>query len=120
MNILTPILKLLSDISRLRVILLLSKAELCVCELCGILEMPQPKISKILSKLRDLDLVTDQRQERFVFYSLNSQDALLNHIVGFIISDIEAHPQLALDQLRLANKEQYIDQCALDTLHEKP
>ncbi len=37
--------KLLSDETRFRVIMLLLEKELAVCELVGILDLPQPKIS---------------------------------------------------------------------------
>lgn len=99
---LTPIFKLLSDETRLRVILLISCEELCVCELCGILNEPQPKISKkILSKLRDLDLVSDQRKDKFVFYSIKDNNKLLNHTTQFILNNIDDYPNILEDQSRL-------------------
>ncbi len=115
---LMPIFKLLSDETRLRVILLLSKEDLCVCELCGILEEPQPKISKILSKLRDLDLVTDKRKERFVFYSIKDENPLLKNTTTFIFDNLDDYPLLLKDQSRLSNKDTYIDQCALASLRD--
>lgn len=115
---LTPIFKLLSDETRLRVILLISCKELCVCELCGILNEPQPKISKILSKLRDLDLVSDQRKDKFVFYSIKDNNKLLNHTTHFILNNIDAYPNILEDQSRLKNKELYIDKCALEALRD--
>lgn len=115
---LTPIYKLLSDETRLRVILLLSKDELCVCELCGILEEPQPKISKILSKLRDLDLVSDQRREKFVFYNIKNTQPLLNSNLEFINEHLDDYPKLKQDHLRLADKENHIDACSLKALRD--
>ena len=114
----TPIFKLLSDETRLRVILLLSKDELCVCELCGILEEPQPKISKILSKLRDLDLVADVRREKFVFYSIKHTQPLLNHNITYIKDHLDQYPKLKEDDLRLADKENHIDACSLKALRD--
>ena len=63
--------KLLSDETRFRVIMLLMEKELAVCELVGILDLPQPKVSKALAKLRDLGLVLDERKEKYIYYSLN-------------------------------------------------
>lgn len=63
--------KLLSDETRFRVIMLLMEKELAVCELVGILALPQPKVSKALAKLRDLGLVLDERKEKYMYYSLN-------------------------------------------------
>ena len=67
MSQLINLFKLLSDESRLRIIMMLYHQELCVCQLTGILEISQPTISKNLSKLRDLNLVKDTRKEKFVF-----------------------------------------------------
>lgn len=63
--------KLLSDETRFRVIMLLLEKELAVCELVGILDLPQPKVSKALAKLRDIGLVLDERKEKYMYYSLN-------------------------------------------------
>lgn len=115
---LTPIYKLLSDETRLRVILLLSKDQLCVCELCGILEEPQPKISKILSKLRDLNLVTDERKEKFVFYTICKNNALLDSNIDFINNHLDDYPKLKEDNRRLAEKEKHIDACSLKALKD--
>ncbi len=113
---LTPIFKLLSDETRLRVILLLSKEELCVCEICGVLDEPQPKISKVLSKLRDLDLVSDIRREKFVFYKVKDTNGILNNTLMYILENLEDYPKLVSDQKRLINKTDYLDQCSLNLL----
>ena len=65
--------KLLSDETRFRVVMLLMEEELAVCELVGILDLPQPKVSKALAKLRDLGLVLDQRKEKYMYYSINPE-----------------------------------------------
>ena len=70
MNQLINLFKLLSDESRLRIIMMLYHQELCVCQLTGILELSQPTISKNLSKLRDLNLVKDTRKEKFVLKNI--------------------------------------------------
>lgn len=115
---LTPIFKLFSDETRLRVIMVLNKEELCVCEICGVLDEPQPKVSKILSKLRDLDLVSDRRREKFVFYSINDGNNMIKGIIDLIQSDIEDYPVLLEDQVRLVDKEQYSNKCVLKSLKE--
>ena len=48
MNRLTNIFKLMSDETRLRIIMLLNRETLCVCEISGILNIPQPRISQNL------------------------------------------------------------------------
>jgi len=63
MNQLINIFKILSDETRLRIIMLLAQEDLCVCEMTGVLDVSQPKVSKCLSKLRDMNLVIDDRRE---------------------------------------------------------
>jgi Predicted transcriptional regulators len=64
MNKLINIFKILSDETRLRIIILLAQEELCVCQISGVLNVSQPKVSKSLSRLRDLNLVIDERKEK--------------------------------------------------------
>lgn len=117
MNI-TPVFKLLSDESRLRVILLLATEKLCVCELVGILDIPQPKISKILSKLRDMNLVDDERIEKFVFYTLKNNNLILNNTLSFITTHLTEYPQIKTDLDRLDDKDKFINACSLASLKE--
>ncbi|MDO6563313.1 metalloregulator ArsR/SmtB family transcription factor [Amphritea sp. 1_MG-2023] len=64
--------KCLADETRLRCLLLMtSEQELCVCELMEALNESQPKISRHLAHLRNCGLLTDRRQEKWVFYSIN-------------------------------------------------
>lgn len=111
MNQLTNVFKILSDENRLRMIVLLYQEELCVCELSGILNIPQPRISQNLSKLRDLNLVDDERKEKFVFYSLKKENKILTDILKNIMENLEAYPQLVVDKDRLEEKETYLNQC---------
>lgn len=87
--------------------MLLYQDELCVCELSGILNVPQPTVSKGLSKLRDLNLVVDTRKEKFVYYKLRADHDLLNSILSDILKSIGQYPQLQEDQRNIATKWQY-------------
>lgn len=112
-NQITGINKLVSDETRLRLLLLLLKDDLCVCELSGILDAPQPKISKILSKLRDMDLVIDDRQERYVYYHLKKDHSYLMALLSIIELQLFEDPIILEDQQRYLNKESYSSQCAI-------
>jgi ArsR family transcriptional regulator len=111
MNQLSNIFKILSDENRLRMIVLLYQVELCVCELSGILGIPQPRISQNLAKLRDLNLVDDERKEKYVFYSLRRDNKILTDILKVIMDDLDSYPQLIVDKNRLEDKETYLNQC---------
>lgn len=113
MNRLTNIFKLLADETRLRMIVLLFQQDLCVCELSCILEIPQPRVSKNLAKMRDLNLVEDERREQFVFYSLKNNNIILAKTIQNIIDNLSLYPQLLLDQKRLADKDKHLKHSCL-------
>ena len=71
MNV-VQLFKCLSDETRLNSTLLIhQEGEACVCELCEILNEIQPKISRHLSQLRSCGILSDRRQEQWVFYSIH-------------------------------------------------
>ena len=64
--------RLLSDTTRLRVVMLLQQAgELCVCELTHTLELSQPKISRHLAHLREGGLLLTRRDGLWMYYRIN-------------------------------------------------
>ncbi len=64
------------DANRMKILLLLSEREMCVCELESALELPQPTISHHLAVLEQADLLRRSRKGRFVFYEVVSSPAL--------------------------------------------
>lgn len=106
---LVNIYKIFSDETRLRIIIILAQQELCVCQLSGILDVSQPKISKNLSKLRDTNLVIGERREKFVFYKLKVENAVFASSVKNILDNLNDYPQLILDKNRLVDKEKYLN-----------
>lgn len=68
------LMKLLSDPTRLRsLMLLLHEGELCVCELTHALGVIQPRISRHLAPLRDARVVLDQRSGQWIYYCINPE-----------------------------------------------
>lgn len=79
-------LKIVSDTNRLRILCLLTKRELCVCEIFGALKLPQNLVSHHLAKLKKLSLVEERREGTFIIYSINRKSlkqykALFNKII---------------------------------------
>ena len=71
-------LRLLGDDTRLRIFSLLTKAELCVCEIEDILGLSQSLVSNHLAALRRAGLVESRRDEedaRWVFYRADREAA---------------------------------------------
>jgi ArsR family transcriptional regulator len=61
----------LSDETRLRIMVLLSERELCVCQLEWALGLTQAKVSRHLNVLKNAGLVQDRREGLWIFYSLD-------------------------------------------------
>ena len=63
----------MSDETRLQLLELLRDGEQCVCDLMGALDAAQSRLSFHLKTLKDAGLVTDRKQGRWVYYSLNPE-----------------------------------------------
>ena len=85
MNTLSELFKVLSDDTRLRIINLLAKQDLCVCELVDILDLSQPKISKHIARLRSINLVNTKRNEQYIYYSLDRSNFEYMNIINTVL-----------------------------------
>jgi len=81
------VFKALSDPTRLRILLLLLKRELCVCELMFILKMEQSRVSHQLRILKDADLVEDLRESRWIIYRIPA--AMKKSLAGLLGEGLE-------------------------------
>ncbi|MBD1853557.1 metalloregulator ArsR/SmtB family transcription factor [Leptolyngbya sp. FACHB-711] len=61
----------LSEPLRLKIVELLRENELCVCDLCELLDVAQSKLSFHLKTLKDASLVRSRQEGRWIYYSLN-------------------------------------------------
>ncbi len=75
LNVLASTFKALSDPTRLRLLNLLSEGEVCVCFLCDVLRMVQPKVSRHLASLKMAGLVTARREAQWAHYAWAEQSA---------------------------------------------
>ena len=73
-----PLLRLLGDETRLRLLRVLAQEALNVSELTGVLGLAQSGISRHLSLLRDAGLVTEERAGGFAWFRLVSGDGTDN------------------------------------------
>ena len=63
----------LSDETRLSILQRLRFGERCVCDLTDALDAAQSRLSFHLKVLKDAGLVTDRREGRWMYYTLNSE-----------------------------------------------
>ena len=73
METLIKIFKALSDKNRLRIIKMLQKKPLCVCEITAILGLAISTVSSHLSILKDAEIIFDTKSGKWVDYYLNKE-----------------------------------------------
>ena len=69
--------KALGDETRLRILNMLCRRDLCVCQIVDVLGIGQSKASRHLSHLKHAGLVTDRREGLWMYYSLSDSSAEL-------------------------------------------
>ena len=94
LSALESLFKALSDDTRLRILALLQAGEICVCDIHGSLDLPQPTVSRHLAYLRKAGLVHGRKNGLWVHYRLaplpdpvmqTVMDAV-NHALGHVDS----------------------------------
>jgi ArsR family transcriptional regulator, arsenate/arsenite/antimonite-responsive transcriptional repressor len=100
------VLKLLGDKTRLTIIAILKQRECCVCEILEVFEMSQPSISQHLRKLKDLEMVKEERRGQWIYYSLNYDSELYK-----LIEDILEHVPDQTDKINMIEKANPTLQC---------
>lgn len=82
----SKIFKALADPNRLRILKMLEIKPLCVCEIQAVLGLAASTVSKHLSILRDAGFILEQKDKKWVIYSLSnfSQNELINHLLPLV------------------------------------
>lgn len=87
------LLKVISDATRLRILMLLQKKELCVCQLMAVLGISQPLVSRNLSLLMHAGFLEDRRKGKMIFYKIKTKadkkQALLINMLTEMLADDE-------------------------------
>jgi ArsR family transcriptional regulator len=92
-------IRALADGTRLRLLLLLRKREMCVCDLVDVLKSPQPTISRHLAHLRQAGLVTMRKQGFWTYYSLlPSRSAVHKQLLATLDACLKDEKEFAKDQ----------------------
>ncbi|MCK4923886.1 MAG: helix-turn-helix transcriptional regulator [Spirochaetes bacterium] len=74
------IFKALSDENRLRILLMLRRRSLCVCEMHEVLNIALSTLSAHLKLMKNTGLIVDEKDGRWVIYSL-SQNTYLHELL---------------------------------------
>lgn len=79
--------KVFGDSTRIKILYILSRSELCVCDIAQLLAMTQPAISYQLKVLKQAKLVKNRRDGKTIFYSL--ADSHVETIIGMAKEHLE-------------------------------
>ncbi len=91
-----------ADRTRLRILHLLLRGELCVCDLVRVIGAPQPKVSRHLAYLRKAGLVSSRRQGLWMYYELApAQSAFHKKMMECLSCCFIDVPELAKDMKQL-------------------
>ncbi len=77
------LLKALANETRLKMLRILSKGEMCVCELTVALDLTQPTASHHLNILENMRLIKDRKEGKWVLYSVANSE-LVQHLFNFL------------------------------------
>ena len=104
--------KALADETRLRILNLLCRRELCVCQIVEVLGIGQSKASRHLAHLRHAGLVTDRREGLWMYYSLSDPSVeLQRQVIEWLKQAEDEVPMGAADLEALGNLGECGDLC---------
>lgn len=89
MQDIAQIYKALSEEMRLRILMLLTHGELCVCDIMAVLEEPQSKVSRHLAYLKNSGLIKGKRVGTWMHYFVReSLDDLASAHIEFLKKEL--------------------------------
>ncbi len=107
MRELVKIFKALSDSNRIRILKMLEVRPLTVCEITRVLNLATSTVSKHLSLLRDVDLILDSKEGKWVIYRLNQskKDRYVSQLLPLINEWVDDDPQVREDQKEITDSD---------------
>jgi ArsR family transcriptional regulator len=112
--------KALADETRLRILNLLVRGELCVCDIMAVLDIGQSKASRHLAYLRNVGLVDDRRNGVWMYYTLAEAGGVTHRrILEWLAEAATELPQAAAD-LKALRALQRCGKCANGNGQRKP
>lgn len=84
MDKVVKVFKVLGDKNRLRILKLLEKNNMCVCELAFVLEIAQPSVSRHLKKLKKAGLVESEKEGFWTDYFIKGNNKYASTVLVLI------------------------------------
>ena len=93
----SDIFKSLSEEIRLKIVILLTEGELCVCDFIEVLNLPQSTISRHMAKLKKAGFISDRRDGKWVHYSLTKIEDFPDKELYEILLQLKKRPTYLRD-----------------------
>jgi ArsR family transcriptional regulator len=114
MEQLAQLYKALSEETRIRIMMLLTQGELCVCDIQAVLDEPQSKVSRHLAYLKHSGLVNSRRVGIWMHYLIkDTADKTCKAQLTFMEEHLSKLPQFGADRKKL---QEFQKQKGCDTL----
>jgi ArsR family transcriptional regulator len=88
------VMKALSEPNRVRMVKLLGRRRLCVCEFTSLLGLAQPTVSKHVRVLEQAGLVRGRREGPWVLYELDGDSDCAREMLGVMDERLDNAPEL--------------------------
>jgi DNA-binding transcriptional ArsR family regulator len=115
--------KALSDETRLKILYLLKKKPLCVCELMGTLDITQTKTSRHLIYLKNAGILTSSKEDRWMVYRFREDlpgevTSILDKTLSFLertgqVPELESRLRTILSNESIYRQTHGIDGCRM-------
>ena len=106
------VLKALADETRIRILNLLHKETLCVCDLEEILKLSQSNASRHLTKLKNAKLITSDKQAQWVYYRVDEKIlAMYSFVKELLKQELGKNYQCQKDLVRLKRYREHSGGC---------
>jgi len=106
------ILKALGDETRLSIVNLLGRENLCVCEIEAILQSSQSNVSRHLAKLRDAGVIYSEKKSQWVYYGINKEMlSKYSFLKTLLEDDLAKHPHYQQELAKLKIYREQNNEC---------
>lgn len=107
------IFKALSDKSRIRIIKMLQKKPLCVCEITAILKLATSTVSNHLSILADAGLIIGEKDGKWINYRINTNpdDSIVSSTLLYLQFILEDDETILKDRRTIENVDRLVLCC---------
>lgn len=102
-------LKAISDSTRVKLLLMLTKKPLCVCELTFALKLAQPTVSRHMKQLENAGFVNSRREGTWTIYFIEPEEDINRQLLDTVLGMVKTNPECQM----LLEKLDDIDRCTI-------